>query len=250
MASTSPGKEGGPIMKSLIDAYQAMVHHPLAGVALTLVAFKVAIYLNRRTGWLVFQPVLASTVLIIAGLFLFDIDYEEYRISSTIIILLLGPATVALALPLYQNLALIRQMWLPVLLTIMIGGTFTTVVVVAIGYVLGVDHTMLMTLVPKSVTTPVAILIAEKIGGVVGAVPVFVLLSGILGAIIGPVLLRITGVTHPAAVGMAVGLTAHAIGTARLFEINQQAAAFGALAMSLMAVVAAIVLPIVASLLL
>jgi predicted murein hydrolase (TIGR00659 family) len=231
-------------MNNLIASYDAMVHHPLAGVALTLLAFKIALYLNRRTGWLIFQPVFMSTVLIVAGLTLFNIGYEEYRISTSIIVLMLGPATVALALPLYNSLALIKKMWLPITLTLVIGGTFTVLLVVALGKLAGIEQTMLMTLVPKSVTTPVAILITEKIGGVVGVVPVFVLLSGIMGAMIGPFLLRVAGVTHPAATGMAIGLTSHAIGTSRLFEINQQAAAFGALAMSLMAVVSAIVLPL------
>ncbi len=237
-------------MSNALRAYNEMVHHPLAGIALTLIAFKLAILLNRKTGWLVFQPVLMSTLFIIVGLTVFDIGYEEYRLSTAIIVLLLGPATVALALPLYQSIALIRKMWLPVAVTIIVGGTFTVALVVVLGKLMGIERTMLMTLVPKSVTTPVAILITEKIGGIIGVVPVFVLLSGILGAMIGPLLLRLCRVTHPAATGMAIGLTSHAIGTARLFEIDRQAVAFSALAMSLMAVVAAIALPFMAGLLL
>jgi putative effector of murein hydrolase len=236
-------------MNDLNAAYDAMVHHPLAGIALTLIAFKLAVLLNRKTGWLIFQPVLMSTVFIVIGLTVLDIGYEEYRVSTAIIVLLLGPATVALALPLYRSIALIRHMWMPVTVTLLLGGTFTVVLVVALGKLFGIEHIMVMTLVPKSVTTPVAILITEKIGGVIGVVPVFVLLSGIMGAMIGPLLLRVCGVTHPAATGMAIGLTSHAIGTSRLFELNQQAAGFGALAMSLMAVVSAIVLPFIAGLL-
>lgn len=236
-------------MNSPMQAYAAMVHHPLTGIALTLIAFKLAVLLNRKTGWLVFQPVLMSTLFIIGGLTLFNIAYEEYRASSAIIVLLLGPATVALALPLYKSMALIRKMWLPVAATIIGGGAMTIILVVLLGKLMGVERAMLMTLVPKSVTTPVAILITEKIGGIMGVVPVFVLLSGIMGAMFGPLLLRLGGVTHPAATGMAIGLTSHAIGTSRLFEINQQAAAFGALAMSLMALVSAIALPLMSGLL-
>lgn len=236
-------------MSDVLRAYNEMIHHPLAGIALTLIAFKLAVTLNRKTGWLIFQPVLMSTLFIIGGLTVFDIGYEEYRGSTAFMVLLLGPATVALALPLYRSMPLIRQMWLPVTITIVVGGAFTIVLVVLLGKLFGIERTLLMTLVPKSVTTPVAILITEKIGGIIGVVPVFVLLSGILGAMLGPLLLRICRITHPAATGMAIGITSHAIGTSRLFEINQQAAGVSALAMSLMAVVTAIVLPFMSGLL-
>jgi putative effector of murein hydrolase len=119
-----------------------------------------------------------------------------------------------------------------------------------LAWLFGADQMILMTLAPKSVTSPIAMLVAEQIGGVVALAAVFVMLTGVLGAILGPELLRRCGVLHPAARGMALGLTAHAVGTAQALQEGDECGAFAALAMSLMGVMTAVLLPLVVSLLL
>ncbi|MGA6108550.1 LrgB family protein [Pseudomonas solani] len=225
-------------------AWQAIAHHPLFGVGLTLAAYQLSIFLYEKTRLMFLQPVLVSMALVIAVLVPLGIGYEEYRQSTTLLTLLLGPATVALAVPLFLNLKRIRQLFWPTLITLFIGGLVATVMGVGLAWAFGAEHMMLMTMAPKSVTSPIAMLVAEQIGGVAALAAVFVLITGVIGATLGPELLRRIGVRHPAAQGMALGITAHAVGTARALQEGEECGAFAALAMSLMGVATAVLLPL------
>ncbi len=225
-------------------AWQAIAHHPLFGVGLTLAAYQLSISLYEKTRLMFLQPVLVSMALVIAVLVPLGIGYEEYRQSTTLLTLLLGPATVALAVPLFLNLKRIRQLFWPTLITLSIGGLVATVMGVGLAWAFGAEHMMLMTMAPKSVTSPIAMLVAEQIGGVAALAAVFVLITGVIGATLGPELLRRVGVRHPAAQGMALGITAHAVGTARALQEGEECGAFAALAMSLMGVATAVLLPL------
>ena len=146
------------------------------------------------------------------------------------------------------NLKRIRLLFWPVLITLVLAGVVATVLGVGLGWLFGVDQQMLMTLAPKSVTSPIAMLVAAEIGGVAALAAVFVLITGVLGAMCGPELLRRIGVHHPAAQGMALGITAHAVGTARALQESEESGAFAALAMSLMGMLTAVLLPLVIAL--
>ncbi|AFM31770.1 LrgB family protein [Stutzerimonas kunmingensis] len=231
-------------------AWEALIHHPLFGVAITLAVFQLAYAAYEKTRWVFLQPVLVSMTLIVGILLLCGIDYDEYRISAQWLTLLLGPATVALAVPLYLNLRRIRELFGPIVITLLVAGVFATALGMALAWAFGADDMILMTLAPKSVTSPIAMLVAEQIGGVVALAAVFVMITGVLGAIFGPELLRRFGVQHPAARGIALGLTAHAVGTAQALQESDECGAFAALAMSLMGVMTAVLLPLVVALLL
>jgi len=229
-------------------AWQAVIHHPLFAFGLTLGSYQLAMAAYERTRWVFLQPVLVSMALVIGSLWLLDIGFEEYRRHSELLTLFLGPATVALAVPLFMNLKRIRLLFWPVLITLLLAGVVATVLGVGLGWLFGVDQQMLMTLAPKSVTSPIAMLVAAEIGGVAALAAVFVLLTGVLGAMFGPELLRLVGVRHPAAQGMALGLAAHAVGTARALQEGEECGAFAALSMSLMGVATAVLLPLVVAL--
>ena len=231
-------------------AWQALIHHPLFGVGITLAAFQLAFAAYEKTRWVFLQPVLVSMALVVGILLACGIAYEEYRISAQWLTILLGPATVALAVPLYLNLRRIRELFGPIVVTLLVAGIFATALGMALARAFGADEMILMTLAPKSVTSPIAMLVAEQIGGVVALAAVFVMITGVLGAIIGPELLRRFGVQHPAARGIALGLTAHAVGTAQALQESDECGAFAALAMSLMGVLTAVLLPLVVALLL
>jgi len=231
-------------------AWEALIHHPLFGVAITLAVFQLAYAAYEKTRWVFLQPVLVSMTLIVGILLLCGIDYDEYRISAQWLTLLLGPATVALAVPLYLNLRRIRELFGPIVITLLVAGVFATALGMALAWAFGADDMILMTLAPKSVTSPIAMLVAEQIGGVVALAAVFVMITGVLGAIFGPELLRRFGVQHPAARGIALGLTAHAVGTAQALQESDECGAFAALAMSLMGVMTAVLLPLAVALLL
>ncbi|MFK3725348.1 LrgB family protein [Pseudomonas monteilii] len=226
----------------------AVTHHPLFGIGVTLGAYQLALALYEKTRWIFLQPVLLSMLLVIGVLLACGIDYREYRGSTEILNILLGPATVALAVPLYLNLRRIRQLFWPILITLVLGGVFATGACVALGYAFGAEHMILMTMAPKSVTSPIAMLVAEQIGGVAALAAVFVLITGVLGAIFGPALLTRCGVLSPEARGMALGVTAHAVGTSVALQESDECGAFAALAMSLMGVATAVFLPLAVSL--
>lgn len=230
-------------------ALQAILDHPLFGFGITLGAYQLAMALFERTRWVFLQPVLLSMTLVVAVLLLCGIDYAKYRASVSMLTVFLGPATVALAVPLFLNLRRIRQLLWPVLITLALAGSLATALGIGFAWLLGVDHVMQMTLLPKSVTSPIAMLVAEQLGGVAALAAVFVLITGVIGAILGPGLLTRIGVRSPAARGMALGLTAHAVGTAQALQESEETGAFSALAMSLMGSGTAILLPLVVSLL-
>ncbi len=229
-------------------ALDAVVHHPLFGIGITLGAYQIVLAAYEKSRWIFLQPVLVSMMLVIGVLLACGLTYTEYRKSTEILSILLGPATVALAVPLYLNLRRIRQLFWPTFTTLVVGGVVATATCVLLGWWFGAEHMILMTMAPKSVTSPIAMLVAEQIGGVAALAAVFVLITGVIGAIFGPALLALCGVHNPAARGMALGLTAHAVGTSVALQEGEECGAFAALAMSLMGVATAVLLPLAVSL--
>ncbi|MFZ5958880.1 LrgB family protein [Pseudomonas knackmussii] len=229
-------------------AWQAVTHHPLFCIGITLAGYQLALAAYERTRWVFLQPVLVSMAMVIGVLLLTGIDYPAYMSGVSVLTVLLGPATVALAVPLFLNLRRIRQLFWPTLITLLVGGPVATAAGVGLAWLFGVRGELLMSLAPKSVTSPIAMLVAHQIGGVAALAAVFVLITGVIGAMLGPELLRRIGVHHPAAQGMALGMTAHAVGTSRALQEGEECGAFAALAMSLMGVATAVLLPLAVAL--
>ncbi|MBD1553459.1 LrgB family protein [Pseudomonas typographi] len=229
-------------------ALAAVIHHPLFALGLTLGAYQLALKLFETSRLVLLQPVLVSMLVVVGVLTLCQLDLAEYQRNTQVLGTLLGPATVALAVPLYLNLRRIRQLLWPTLATLVLGGAFATLSGLVLGWLLGADHLLLMTLAPKSVTSPIAMLVAEQVGGVAGMAAVFVLITGVIGAIVGPGLLSLLNVRAPEARGLALGISAHAVGTSVALAEGETCGAFAALGMSLMGVGTAIVLPLAISL--
>lgn len=225
-------------------ALDALIQHPLFAFGLTLGVYQVALAAYEKTRWMIFQPVLVSMVILITTLLVLRIDYADYKQGTQLLTVILGPATVALAVPLYLNMRRVRQVLWPTLITLFVGGLFATVLGVALAWLFGAEALILKTIAPKSVTTPIAMLVAEEIGGAASLAAVFVMLTGVLGAMLGPEVLRLLRITHSAAQGMALGIVAHAVGTARALQESEEAGAFAALAMSIMGVLTAVLMPL------
>lgn len=224
-------------------AWNDVLAHSLFAVVLTLIAFQLALMLYRRSGWLVLQPVMIGMLLVVATLTLVGVEYPRYREVAAPIAMLLGPATVALAVPLYRHLRRIRQLFWPIVITLVVGGVLCVALTLAIAWLLGAELPVLMSLAPKSATMPIAMLVAEELGGLASLAAVFVMLTGVIGTALGPLLLRWAGVEHPAARGLSYGINAHAIGTARALEEGDECGAFAALGMSLLGILIALLLP-------
>lgn len=226
-------------------AWQALIHHPLFGIGITLGAYQLAMSAYERTRWIFLQPVLISMLLVISVLLLCQINFTQYWRSVEPLTLLLGPTTVALAVPLYLNLKRIRQLFWPIVMTLAVAGSLATFLGFGLMWLFGGEDVLVKSMAPKSVTSPIAMLVADQIGGTAALAAVFVMLTGVIGAMFGPWLLRLCRVEHPAAVGLALGISAHAVGTARALQENEECGAFSALAMGLMGILTAILMPLI-----
>ncbi len=228
-----------------------LLNSPLFALTLSLAAFQSGNVLYR---WLNEFPLLHPTVtgatLVALLLPRLNIDYQTYLQGNQLLMFLLGPATVALAVPLYQQLHLIRKMALPILLTCMFGAAFAAVSAVVIAYSLGATETTMLSLAPKSVTTPIAMELAAEIGGLASLAAGCVALTAVSAMCLAPIVFRLLNITDPQIWGFCLGITAHGMGTARAFEMNPTAGAFSSLAMCLTGAFSAALIPVVISLLL
>jgi predicted murein hydrolase (TIGR00659 family) len=218
---------------------------PLLWLTLTLMAYLATYGLYRLSGFNPFvNPVLIAVAAIICVLLATNTPYATYFEGAKFVHFLIGPATVALAIPLYAQLERLKKMWLPLMLALLAGSLSAIVSTVAIGWALGASRETLLSLAPKSATLPIAMGVAEKIGGLPALAAMAVAVTGIAGAIMARGLLNLLRVDDPAVRGFAVGLTAHAMGTARALQVNETAGAFAALAMGLNGIATALLVPL------
>ncbi|WP_185983478.1 LrgB family protein [Aureimonas mangrovi] len=234
------------IVQQLQEIWVYLAASPLLALTMTLVAFQAADLLYQRAGRLaLLNPVLVSVAMIVAVLALTGTPYATYFEGAQFVHFLLGPATVALAVPLYRQFDRIRASWKAILASILTGALASIAVTLMLGRLLGASSETLASLAPKSVTAPVAMGIAEAIGGAPSLAAAMVVTTGILGAALGPALLSAIGVRDDAARGVALGTASHGIGTARALQESEAAGAFSGLAMGINAVATAILLPLV-----
>lgn len=218
---------------------------PLLHLTLTVCVFVAARWLYRRTGrraWL--NPVLISVLLLVLLLTVTGTPYARYFAGAQFVHFLLGPATVALAVPLYRQCALLRRHPLALLVSLLAGSLTAVLSALLVGGLTGAGRQTLISLAPKSVTTPVAMGISERLGGLPSLTAVLVILTGILGAALGPWLLERLGIRNPMAQGLAMGVASHGIGTGRAVYMGEVAAAFSGLAMGLNGLATALLLPL------
>ncbi|MGW8313762.1 MAG: LrgB family protein [Desulfuromonadales bacterium] len=228
--------------------WSELVATPLFGITLTLVIYLLAQILYRRVGSVWANPVLVAIVTIILLLKGSGIDYRDYAHGGDILLFLLGPSVVALAVPLYQRREEVWRRKRPILIGIFAGSLASILSACGLAWLLGGSREVILSLAPKSVTTPIAISIVEKIGGVAPLTAALVVLTGCLGAVCGPEFCRRIGITSPIATGLAMGTSAHGIGTARMFEIDRLAGAVAGLAIGLNGLMTTFLLPLLMAL--
>ncbi|WP_306476699.1 LrgB family protein [Methyloversatilis sp.] len=218
---------------------------PLLGLTLTLLAYQLAyaVYVKLGSHPLA-NPVAIAVALIVAILTFTGTPYAVYFEGAQFVHFLLGPATVALAVPLYAQWPRLKKLFGASMLALVTGSVVSVVSVWLIAEAFGASDQVLRSLAPKSVTSPIGMGISEKIGGLPSLTAVLIMLTGIVGAVIGPALLKATGTQDDAIRGFAIGMSAHGIGTARAFQISETAGAFSALAMGLNGVITSIVVPV------
>ena len=228
------------------DLWVYLAASPLLWLTITIGVFLAAQRLARLSGYhAMVNPVLITIVVIVLVLQLTGTSYDTYFDGAQFIHFILGPATVALAVPLYRSRKLVRASALPILAALAIGAPFAMLSATGIALLFGAAHEIVLALVPKSVTAGIAVGIAGEIGGEPALTAVLVIATGILGAVIVTPLMNALRITDYAARGFAAGLTSHGIGTARAFQVNSVAGTFAGLAMALNGLATAFLAPLI-----
>lgn len=222
---------------------------PLFWATLTIAGFVIGQHLYRLTGNNpFFQPVLVGLAIVLIVVELTQTSFDTYMSGGTYLHQMLAPVVVMLAVPMVDFLQSMRRQWLRIVLAVTLGSGTTILVAGGLTYWLLADKVVTYTMLTKSVTTPIAVAIAEEIGGIPALSSAFVMITGLLGALMIPSLLKVARIKEPAAQGMALGVCAHAVGTAQALALGQQQSAYAAMAMTLTGTLHAIVLPLLLSL--
>ncbi len=217
---------------------------PLLGLTLTLLAYVLAVRINRHfNAHPLANPVLIAVTTLVVLLSFSGTPYPQYFEGAQFVHFLLGPATVALAIPLYAQWGHLKRMAGPLLIALLVGSCTAAVSAVMLGKLLGASSATLISLAPKSVTTPIAMGIAERLGGLPSLTAVLVILTGVIGAVGARGIYALLKIEDHAVRGYAIGIASHGIGTARAFQVSEQAGAFSALAMGLNGLLTALLLP-------
>ena len=218
------------------------------GVLLTLAAFALGTLINRVTGKAVFNPLLLGSIFVIILLSVLNIPYADYKVSAAPVSYLLLPATVSLAVPLYEKWDLLCRNLAAILAGILAGVAASLGSVLVLALLLRLDHTQYVTLLPKSVTTAISMDVAAELGGIAALTGALVILTGIVGALLADTVFRVFGITDPIAKGIGIGSAAHAVGTAKALQMGEVEGAMSGLAIAVAGVLTALICPLVANL--
>lgn len=218
--------------------------NPITGMLLTIGCYWFGQYVYDKTKWTVLQPILTTATIIISFLIFAKIPYEVYYEQNMVLNYILPLTAVVLAVPLYRNLNVLKKHALPILAGITAGTLATMVVIVLMGKLIGTDADLLISMIPKSATNPIAIEVSEIIGGIPSLTVTLVVITGVFGGIFGPEILNLMRIKNDVAKGIALGTISHAIGTARAFKEGEVEGSMSSLAMAIGGALTAILSPI------
>lgn len=221
-----------------------LISNPMFGILITLIAYEAGLYLQRRTGLAILNPLLISTVLIIIFLVMTGIDYDTYNLGGKILTFFITPATVALAVPLYRNFKLLVENIWPILLGILGGIIINFISIYFLVKYTDLDEQLFYSLVPKSVTTPIGIELSSQIGGMPQITIAAIIISGLTGVIAGPIIFKVFRINDKVARGIAYGTTSHALGTTKAIEEGEVEGSMSGLSIGIAGLLTAIIVPV------
>lgn len=210
---------------------------PFFGVSLSIFAFWIGVKVQKKTGFTVCNPLIIAIVLIIGILLFFHIPYEYYNEGGQMIDLFLAPATACLAVSIYTKLQILKENWLPILVGCTAGSAASMASVYGLCRLLKLDEALTCSLIPKSVTTPIAVSIAQAHGGIVPITVVSVIFTGILGSILAPFLIRFFRIKDSMTAGISIGACSHAVGTSKAVELGETEGAMSGLAIGICGII-------------
>lgn len=206
---------------------------PFFGIALSIAAFWIGEKIQKKTGFVICNPLIIAIVIIIGVLLIFKIPYESYNRGGAIINMFLAPATACLAVSIYSKIDMLKKNWIPILVGCTAGSLASMLSVYGLCRLFGLDEKMTNSLIPKSVTTPIAVSISGSHSGIVPVTVVAVIFTGILGSIFAPYLIRLFRVNDPMAAGLSIGACSHAVGTSKALELGETEGAMSGLAIGI-----------------
>ena len=208
---------------------EMIVNDLFFGIVISFIAFEIGKFIFKKTQSPIFNPLLIGTLIVIAILKTFDISTDSYFKGASIINFFLGPATVALALPLYKQWNLFKKYFIPVMTGAIIGSFIGIISVILLGKLLDVDKTLLYSFMPKSITTPIGIEVSSILGGIPSLTVLGIILTGITGNVSAPYICKIFRIKHSVAKGIGIGVASHAVGTSKAMEMGEVEGSMSAL---------------------
>ena len=219
------------------------------GVVVSLLTYWLGMWLKKKLGWAVLNPILVSVAVVIFLLKVLKVDYEVYNEGAKYISYLLTPATVCLAIPLYKQLELLKKNLTAVAAAILAGVASSAVSIFALCLLFRMEHVYYVTLLPKSITTAIGMGVSEEAGGIVTITVVCIIVTGILGNMIGETVFKLIRLESPIAKGLALGTSAHAVGTAKALELGEIEGAMSSLSVAVAGLLTVLAVPLVSGLL-
>ncbi|HZJ84702.1 MAG TPA: LrgB family protein [Syntrophomonadaceae bacterium] len=223
---------------------ELLLNSPILGIILSVFTFQIGILIFRRINFMLLHPFIISVLLIIPILLIFNIPLGSYMIGGDLITFFLGPATVVLAIPLYNEIKTLKKHYIPILVSVITGSTIAIVSVILIGQILNLSPALIVTLIPKSITNPIGIELSKQLGGDPAITVASIVFTGLLGAIVASFTCRWLGIKNPMAIGLALGTSAHAMGTSRALELGETEGAMAGLAIGLAGLATVLLAPI------
>lgn len=215
------------------------------GIILTILFFNIGIYIQKKTNKPIFNPLLIAILGIILFLSITKIPYESYKLGGDRINFFLSPVTIVLAVPLYKQFDLFKKYLLEILIGISCGVVVSFISIKLIGHFTNADVNIINSLIPKSITTPMGISLTKTLNGVEAITVVSIILTGILGAIISPIVFKIGKINNPVAKGIALGTSAHALGTTKALEMGEVEGAMSGLSIGISGIITVVLIPII-----
>ena len=215
------------------------------GIILTILFFNIGIYIQKKTNKPIFNPLLIAILGIILFLSITRMPYESYKLGGDRINFFLSPVTIVLAVPLYKQFDLFKKYLLEILIGISCGVVVSFISIKLIGHFTNADVDIINSLIPKSITTPMGISLTKTLNGVEAITVVSIILTGILGAIISPIVFKIGKINNPVAKGIALGTSAHALGTTKALEMGEVEGAMSGLSIGISGIITVVLIPII-----
>lgn len=224
---------------------QIIINSPLFGIFLTIITFIIGYEIQVKLGLKFLSPMVTSSVLIILVLLTFKIPYSNYKIGADIIIFFVAPATVVLAVPLYKNLEIIKKYFLPILLGCIVGISIGVIIGIFLCNIFGINKEIILSMLPKSVTSAIGYEISKKIGAITEIAMVFIVICGIIGYSVGEIIFKIFKIDDKVAKGVALGSCSHVLGTAKAMEIGEIEGLIATVSISISGILAVILIPLI-----